>query len=86
MRVRSGVTFWLGKSHRIRREIMKKIWKEHTRPPAERDSAYWIDYYCGILGGLGLPTDFEREPDREFDLAPPTRESVPKRRGSKRSF
>lgn len=26
-----------------------------------------IDYYCGILGGRGFPTDFEREPDREID-------------------
>lgn len=26
-----------------------------------------IDYYCGILGGRGLPEDIEREQDREIE-------------------
>jgi AbrB family looped-hinge helix DNA binding protein len=25
-----------------------------------------IDRYCGILAGLGLPSDLERDPDREI--------------------
>jgi AbrB family looped-hinge helix DNA binding protein len=25
-----------------------------------------IDRYCGILAGLGLPPDLERDPDREI--------------------
>lgn len=63
-----------------------RILKKHTRPPAERDHAYWINYYCGILAGPGVPTDFEREPDREIDPDPRARKTSPKKRRFKRSL
>ena len=50
----------IGKGSKVRFELIKggiAIYPEQDP----------IDYYRGILGGHGFPTDFEREPDREIE-------------------